>query len=153
MRILVIRHAIAEPRIEEGGTQPDDRLRQLTPKGRRRMKRGVRGLRQIEPRIEILASSPFARAAQTADIVARGYEGLEITNVGELAAGGGVERLMDWLRSVEMDGTVALVGHEPDLSTFVSYLLTGHERSVITLGKGGACLLDLQSGVAHGAAQ
>src|SRR5258705_13458730 len=116
MRVLLIRHAIAELRIEEGGSQPDDRLRQLTPKGRRRMKRAARGLEAIEPRIDILATSPFARAAQTAAIVAQAYDRLEVTTVGELAAGAGVDGILEWLRSVETDGTIALVGHEPDLS-------------------------------------
>jgi phosphohistidine phosphatase len=152
MRVLLIRHAIAEPKIEEGGTQPDDRLRQLTPKGQRRMKRAARGLKAIEPSIDILATSPLARAAQTAALVAKVYDGLEVTTVGELAAGAGVDGMMEWLRSVETDGTIALVGHEPDLSDLAVHLLTAHHGSFLTLGKGGACLLEVQSGVAHGAA-
>jgi phosphohistidine phosphatase len=149
MRVLLIRHAIAEPRTEEGGSQPDDRLRELTPKGRRRMKRAARGLRAIEPQIDILATSPLARAAQTAAIVARAYDDLEVTNVGELAAGAGADGAQEWLRSVEIDGTVALVGHEPDLGELATRLLAGHHASFLTLGKGGACLIEVQSGLAR----
>jgi len=66
MEVLLIRHAIAEPRPDEGGNQPDDRLRELTSKGRKRMKRGVKGLAKTVPTINVLASSPLVRAQQTA---------------------------------------------------------------------------------------
>src|SRR5688572_12067251 len=133
MQILIIRHAIAEPRVDEGGTQPDDRLRQLTSKGRRRMKRGARGLDLIHPRIDILATSPLVRAVQTATIVAGVYHGIEVTTVDELAPGAGTDTVVGWLRSVESDGTVAIVGHEPDLSDLATHLLTGRQHPFISL--------------------
>jgi phosphohistidine phosphatase len=117
------------------------------------MKRAARGLEVIEPRIDILATSPLARAAQTAAIVAEAYDSLDITTVGELAPGGGNGAITEWLRSVEIDGTIALVGHEPDLSGFAVHLLTEGKHSFLSLGKGGACLLEIQSGVAPGEAR
>jgi phosphohistidine phosphatase len=149
MQLLVIRHAIAEPRVEDGGDQPDDRLRELTPKGRRRMKRGARGLEAVQSGIDILATSPLARATQTASIVADAY-GVEITTIPELSPGAGSDAVEGWLRSVELDGTVAIVGHEPDLSELVTHLLTGRSHSFLSLGKGGACLLEIPAGVSPG---
>ena len=153
MDVLLIRHAIAEPRSDEGGTQPDDRLRELTPKGRRRMKRGARGLCDLAPVIDLLASSPLARALQTAEIVSKAYDGLAVTTVPQLEPGVGVEAVVAWLKEVETSGTVALVGHEPDLSDLASYLATGQHRSVLTLDKGGACLLEVPAGVPPGEAR
>ena len=150
MEVLLIRHAIAEPRPDEGGTQPDDNQRALTSKGRKRMKRGARGLVQTVPTINVLASSPLVRAMQTAEIVAKAYDGLEIVTVPALAPGAGADATVGWLRSVESSGTVALVGHEPDLSMLATHLITAYQQSFLELAKGGACLLDVPAGVAAG---
>ncbi len=151
MDLLIIRHAIAEPRVEDGGTEPDDTQRALTPNGRQRMKRGARGLYRLHPGITLLASSPLVRARQTAEIVARAYGGISITTVPELATGVGVESMAAWLRSVESAETVAVVGHEPGLGELGSWLLGGSRaQPFITLGKGGACLVQLPEGAPAG---
>jgi phosphohistidine phosphatase len=153
MDVLMIRHAIAEPRADEGGTQPDDRLRELTPKGRRRMKRGARGLRRLAPSVDLLATSPLARALQTAEIVSRAFDGHQITVVPELEPGVDSDAVIGWLRQVETSGTVALVGHEPALSGLVTALLAARERSFLELDTGGACLLEVPAGVPPGEAR
>ena len=143
MEVLLIRHAIAELKVEEGGTQPDDALRALTDKGRRRMRRIVRGLRRVHPEIELLAASPFVRAAETAEIVARGYGRIKPVSIPELQPGAGVDAVLAWLRGLTISGTVGLVGHEPDLSAFATRLLSSRQESLLALGKGGACLLEV----------
>jgi phosphohistidine phosphatase len=153
MDVLLIRHAIAEPRSDEGGTQPDDRLRELTPKGRRRMKRGAGGLRDMVPVIDLLAASPLARALQTAEIVSKAYDDLQIATVPQLEPGVGAEAVVAWLKEVETSGTVALVGHEPDLSDLATYLTTAQHHSVLAFDKGGACLLEVPAGVPPGEAR
>jgi phosphohistidine phosphatase len=45
MKLLIVRHAIAEEREDFARTGKDDRLRPLTDDGRKRMKQGARGLR------------------------------------------------------------------------------------------------------------
>jgi phosphohistidine phosphatase len=40
--------------------------------------------------------------------------------------------------------TAAVVGHEPHLSHFVCWLLTGRNGQFVELKKGGACLLELE---------
>jgi phosphohistidine phosphatase len=153
MEILIIRHAIAEPRSDEGGTQPDDHLRELTPKGRRRMKRAARALHRLVPTVDLLASSRLVRARQTADIVSRAYGGFPITNVPEFEPGASLDGMLSWLRQVETSGTVAVVGHEPSLSGLVSHLVAGPAHSVLVLDKGGACLLEVPAGVPPGEAR
>ena len=68
MNILVIRHAIAADRERhaEQHDGEDDGLRPLTARGRKRMREGARGLRRLVPKIDLLATSPLTRAAQTA---------------------------------------------------------------------------------------
>ena len=141
MQLLVIRHAIAELKPEEGGTQQDDSLRELTAKGRKRMKAVARGLRKVHADIALLASSPLVRAVETAQIVSAVYK-VPVRTVPELAPGVGAKAVMSWLRGLEADGTVAIVGHEPDLSTLGQHVL-GAPHPVLVLKKGGAFLLDL----------
>src|SRR6478672_122417 len=58
MKLLLIRHAIAEEREDFARTGKDDRLRPLTDEGRKKMKQGARGLRRCVPAFDLLAPSP-----------------------------------------------------------------------------------------------
>ena len=140
MKLLVVRHAIAEER-EDWAPRPDS-ARPLTARGEERMKRAAMGLRQVVSELHTILSSPFTRAMQTADIIARAYGGKPSPRtLHQLAAGESVEDLVGALPLAGVDDVIAIVGHEPDLSTLVGYLLTGQARSVIEFRKGGACLL------------
>ncbi len=133
----MIRHAIAEER--QAGA--DDDTRPLTEEGREKMREGARGLRSVVPAIAVLAASPLARARETAEIVARAYGGLDIETVPALRPGQRPAALAEWLNRRQASGPVAVVGHEPHLSTTVGWLLTGAARSFVELKKGAACAL------------
>jgi len=141
VELLVVRHAIAEDREVFAATGREDGLRPLTAEGTRKMKRTARGLREILPGIDILVSSPFTRAAQTADILRREYELDQVETARELEPGTSLADVVTRLARFDQ-GVVAVVGHEPQLGRLVSYLVTGSERSVIELKKGGACLIE-----------
>ncbi|HKG91110.1 MAG TPA: histidine phosphatase family protein [Gemmatimonadaceae bacterium] len=149
MQLLVVRHAIAEDREEFARGGRDDSLRPLTREGRRKMRRAARGLRRVVPSIDVLATSPYARAEQTAWIVADAYGGRpEPLRVGELVPDAKPAAFVRWLRSLGPsvragDRTVAVVGHEPHLGELVTWLLAARGPSLIELKKGGACLLRL----------
>jgi len=142
MRILVIRHAIAEDRRAFAQSGREDGLRPLTRLGRRRMRRAARGLRRVAPAIDLLACSPLTRAAQTAEIVARAYHGVKVTRVAGLSPNKPSAALLQWLKERPARSTVAVVGHEPHLGLFVSWMLTGLQESFVSLKKGAACMLD-----------
>ena len=152
MRLLVVRHGIAEDREVFGRTNRDDAARPLTAEGRRKMERGALGLRQLVPEVDLLASSALRRAAETADIIARAYGELRVERVPELAPGGGVDRVIAWMQSQAVRGTIAVVGHEPDLSCLICALVCGTDNPFLELRKGAACLLDLPGRVARSAA-
>ena len=160
MNILVIRHAIAadRERYAEQHDGEDDGLRPLTARGRKRMREGARGLRRLVPKIDLLATSPLKRAAQTAEIVAGAYRGVKRAEVGQLAAEKAVTSLLRWLQDLhagrpdKKDFTVAVVGHEPQLGIFVSWMATGLQESHVELKKGGACLLHCKADVKPGRA-
>lgn len=151
MRLLLIRHAIAEEREDFARTGKDDRLRPLSDEGRKKMKQNARGLRTVVPGIDLLATSPLTRAAQTAAIVDSVYGDLEEVEIDELAPEATPDDFLRWLRQ-QKAGTVAAVGHEPSLSLILSWLLTGDERRLHSFRKGGATLLDFADEPAPGTA-
>lgn len=146
MQLLVIRHAIA---VEAEANSPDAE-RALTDKGRRRMKEIAAGLLSLVPELDVIASSKLVRARETAAIVAQNYR-LDPIFIDELAPGAPLGRLLEWL-AVERASTVAMVGHEPGLSTFASWLISARPESHLVLKKGGACLLEFAGRVDPGAA-
>ena len=106
------------------------------------MMAGAKGLRELVPSLDVLASSPFVRAHQTAVIVAERYDEVPIVTTSALEPDTTPESFLTWLHSLD-DEVVAIVGHEPHLGMLVTWLLTGLEDSRLPLKKGGACLLDL----------
>lgn len=153
MKLVIVRHAIAEDRREFEATGHDDALRPLTEEGREKMRQAVRGLSAVLPRIDVLASSPLVRASQTAGLIAEGYHGVATCTIDELRPEANGSEFLRWLRARTIEGAevVAAVGHEPHLGHLASWLLTGREEPFISLKKGGALLLDfgefLQAGL------
>jgi phosphohistidine phosphatase len=151
MELLLIRHAIAEDREAFARTGKDDRLRPLTEEGRKKMKQAARGLHAVVPSIDLLATSPLTRAAQTGAIVDSIYGGLKEVEIDELTPEAAPADFLRWLRQ-RKEGTVAAVGHEPSISLILSWLLTGGERRIVAFRKGGACLIEFPGEVAAGTA-
>jgi phosphohistidine phosphatase len=152
MKLLVIRHAPAgdRDRFAESG-KPDD-LRPVTAGGHKKMGLAARGLRALVPRIDLLVSSPLLRAQETAKIVAKAY-GIDVgETTPALDPGSAMERFTEWAAPHADKDVVALVGHEPHLSTLVTWLLCGQEESKVQLRKGGACLIELEGAPRAGAA-
>jgi phosphohistidine phosphatase len=151
MKLLMIRHAIAEESEDFARTGKDDRLRPLTDEGRKKMKQGARGLRKLVPEIDLLATSPLTRAAQTGAILDSIYDDLREVEIEELAPEAAPEDFLRWLRQ-QKEETIAVVGHEPSISLVLSWLLTGTERRIFSFRKGGACLLEFSGEVGAGTA-
>jgi len=152
VRLLVVRHAIAEDREAYARSHRDDAARPLTSEGRRKMEGVALGLRQLVPEIDLLAASPFRRALDTAEIIAQAYAGQQVERVSELAPGAGVDRFLSWLTELGPRPTVAVVGHEPDLSRIVCTLLANTNGPFLELRKGAACLLEFPGAIGKGAA-
>ena len=141
MEVLVVRHAIALARETAADQGLLDRDRPLTAKGRSRMKRAAEGIRKLCPGVVEVATSPFRRALQTAEILRKEYGDLAMTETSALLPDADPADLASFLAESAMDSPVAIVGHEPHLGNFVAWCVTGEERHVVDLRKGGACLL------------
>ncbi len=118
-----------------------DAERPLTPRGSKKAREAAAGLRRAFGRLDMIATSPWTRAAQTAALLA-GACGGRIVETDALLPDRAPEDLLAWL-SRRRERRVALVGHEPHLSRLASWLMTGAARSRLRLKKSQALLLEL----------
>lgn len=152
MKLLIMRHAKAEDRAAFAATDKDDSERPLTGAGREQAGKSARAIKTLLPRIDVLATSPLTRARDTARLLARDYKRLTPEELPALAPGTSVKSVGAWLAQQSADATVALVGHEPDLSVLASWLLTGRTQPIMALKKGAACLLEFEDTAVPGRA-
>ena len=122
MFVYIARHAWAG---ERGDPQwPDDSLRELTPEGIERYTQVVQALadRGFEP--ERIATSPYTRCRQTADIIQKNVlTKPEIDELEALEPGSDLEPLIDWTN--EQGGKdVCWVGHSPDVERLAADLIS-----------------------------
>ncbi len=141
MDLVIIRHAIAEDRDIFAQTGKDDSQRPLTERGQERMRRAAGGLHGLVPSFDVIATSPYTRANETADIVAAVYGGPDPVLVDALVPGGDRQAFLSWLTTKDSDSTGAAVGHEPDLGMLASWLLAASREHFVEFKKGAACLV------------
>jgi phosphohistidine phosphatase len=121
MDLYLVRHAIAEDASPSGR----DADRALTAEGKAKMRRGAQGLRALGVRLDLILTSPYRRAAETAEILAAALGDVEVRPLPELAAGAQVPELLAALRPFRHLEALALVGHQPDLGILASEVATG----------------------------
>jgi phosphohistidine phosphatase len=141
MRLLLIRHATAVPR---GTPHLVDAERPLTPRGAKRFRLAAQGLARVVDRPDVLLTSPWRRARETADIAAVAFEGPAPVETAALT-GAPFEDLWGMLREYAEADLVALVGHEPWMSELFARLTKASPERV-AFRKGGVALVDCPDG-------
>lgn len=142
-RLFVVRHAPAEDSSPRG-----DAGRALTERGRREMSAAARGLAQLDDAPALIAASPLVRARETADLLAERFPAAARCVLPELAPGLDRAAFATWFDATP-DARIAIVGHEPDLSELVAWLIGGGR---VHMGKGSVAALTLVGSAARGAA-
>ncbi len=136
MEIILVRHAKAEAR--DANSWPDDDQRPLTAEGRAEQRAAARAMKKMGIKFDFLLTSPLLRARETADLLARGYRWSEAPQVvEELGHGYSVGAVVKLLAKFPPASTVAMVGHEPDLSDLTGALTTKDGRLSIAVKKSG----------------
>jgi phosphohistidine phosphatase len=128
MFIYIARHAWAG---ERGDPRwPDDSLRELTSEGIERYTQVVKALkdRGFEP--AHIATSPYTRCRQTAEIIAKCVACRpDIEELAALEPGSELEPLIDWTN--DQDGAdVCWVGHSPDVEELAAVLISDHGANI-----------------------
>jgi phosphohistidine phosphatase len=153
VRLLIVRHAIAENRKAFARTGRKDALRPLTGYGRVQMRQVSKGLRRILPSIDVVGTSPLKRTVQTAEILAAAYDHPRLVSVPALDHSPDPLAFIRWLQTQRREEVVAAVGHEMHLVSLMSTLLTGRRGRFVLLEKGGACLLLFEGALRPGRAK
>ena len=144
IRIYLVRHGIALEHEERGDLPDDDRP--LTGEGRRRFRKLARAFARLGEPPDFLFSSPLPRAAQTAEILAGALDEDEVGILEELRPGGAVGKLLAEVgRRVKDEQSVALVGHDPQMSQLVAALgaLSKEDAGRIDFRKGSIVRIDV----------
>ena len=144
MKIIIIRHAIAEDRTVFAQNNDDDRLRPLVEKGIKRIEQSRQGLKNIESTADYIFNSTLTRAIQTADIIGELYPNATRRAIPQLDPGSDPAKLTSLLTDLPRESTVLLIGHEPDLSELISWYTNGSHFNFLQLKKGAACLLQFK---------
>lgn len=146
MELYLVRHGIAVERGTRGFE--DDALRPLTPDGAKRFQQAAKGLTTlVKP--QVIMTSPLLRARQTAEILMNTF-GLAKLHFSDALASGNHDALLRDVVDLEAH-EVMVVGHEPHLSSLLSYLLTGDADTVATeFKKGSAAAVSCEGEVARG---
>ncbi len=141
MEIWLLRHAAAQ----EGAVSGRDEDRALTPEAARQALAVGHGLAALEPGIDLILTSPYRRARETAESAARGL-GLEkkLRESGALRPGRDPGEILDEL-APEVCAGVLLVGHQPYLGTLLGRLLAGNDQMEIPLKKGAVAWVSMKS--------
>ncbi|MBN1852389.1 MAG: phosphohistidine phosphatase SixA [Pirellulales bacterium] len=147
MWIYIVRHAWGYDR--DPSIWPDDTLRELTPEGKQRYEKMARLLADRGVVMDRIATSPYVRCRQTAEILAAQYaSGIEIVDLEALAPGTDIEAVFRWTQSQNID-SVCWVGHAPDVSHLVTALV-GRSGENIRFAKGAIAAIQLEDHILYG---
>jgi len=139
VNLYLIRHAEARP-LGEGDTITDDE-RPLTEQGEAQAKLIGAGLQKRGIHLGMILTSPLLRARQTADLIVGAWAAptpqLEVCD--GLSPGKSAKKLSRHLRTLETD-SVAIVGHNPDLSGYLAWLV-GSKWAQLHVSKGGVAFV------------
>lgn len=140
MKLYIIRHGLAG----QHGNYPNDDERPLTSEGKRKTEQVAKRLQVLGLRFDLILTSPLTRAKQTAEILKAAHLSDALEVEGYLAPGGDIQTWLAWFESWRApEKTLALVGHEPDLSSWAETLIWGEVRDRIILKKAGAIGLEV----------
>jgi phosphohistidine phosphatase len=134
MDLYILRHGKAG----QASDNPGDSSRKLNKAGRFETRTAGRWMKKKKIRFDCIATSPLARAYQTAEIVAKSLDlkdRLEVWD--ELTPGGDPDTLCYHASQAGKDTSVILVGHEPDLSDLIGRIVSRGKGASLVLAKGG----------------
>lgn len=141
MEIYVFRHGIAE----DPKPGQDDAARKLTPEGKQKLERILAVARSAGVRPDVVLSSPYRRARETAQM-ARAILQLDdpIVETETLTPMQPPEMAWQEIRGFKQARQLMLAGHEPHLGLLVSYLI-GAQAGAIEMKKGAIARVDVAS--------
>lgn len=147
-KIYLLRHGEAVDAETVGGK---DAERVLTARGEEATLHAAEGMKLLDLQPDVIWSSPYARAMQTARITAEvlGRKD-ELDDAPELQPGADPGIIAGMLQQYGDYESVMLVGHNPDLEKFLQYLISETDQANISLKKGGLAIVEVQRPIHQG---
>jgi phosphohistidine phosphatase len=139
MLLCFLRHAEAEP------VAGSDSQRQLTPKGVEQCEKAAKFCLRNGLLPEVILHSPIVRAQQTARNFAKKIGTGELLECPWLACGMVPDKAAENLRDFLRHEMVFLVGHEPDFSSTISWLLGTTGNFAVRVRKASLTAVDTSS--------
>lgn len=141
MELFLMRHAIAVPQGTAGFEEDADRP--LTDEGRKKLDGVCRGLSHLVSGWDLILTSPFVRARQTANAVGVHFEISHLVQEAPvLTPGHTTKQLVAILKDLPPMKKVLIVGHEPSLSQHLSCFVFGTPRGKFDFKKSGVASLE-----------
>lgn len=145
--IYIVRHAVAEDKDDWAMQSGDDSLRPLTSRGSMKMKKLARKYFSAIGKVDLIITSPYVRAQQTAEILHQEFSKAELKQSQWLIPSIEPEKsIVNLRRQIGAAKRVILVGHQPHLGDLISVLLTGEPGLLIDLKKGSLTRLRFKEG-------
>jgi phosphohistidine phosphatase len=143
MQLYIVRHGIAIGR--EDPRCPSDPERYLTEEGVEKTMQVAKGVAALGAAADLLLSSPYVRAIQTAEIFASelDYAKQKIRRSDLLLPGAEPSLLFRELARDKQVSSIFLFGHAPQLDDIIATAL-GSKRHVTSLKKTGVALIELK---------
>jgi phosphohistidine phosphatase len=143
MQLYIVRHGIAIDR--EDPKCPPDPERFLTDEGIEKTKQVAKGVAEIGAVTDLILSSPYVRAVQTAEIFASAleYPKQKIHKSDQLLPGAEPLQLFRELAKDKEHSAVFVVGHAPHLDDLIATAI-GTKHHISALKKAGVALVELK---------
>jgi phosphohistidine phosphatase len=146
MKLILVRHGLAAERELFERQNKDESQRPLVIKGRKRSQVMAVELKSWIQDVDLLVSSPYLRAKQTAELFRQSLVPKKYFESIELIPSAPPMAFAGWLRSNAALATkVVVVGHSPQLDLFASWCLSGRLESFIEIKKSGILGLEIES--------
>lgn len=142
MELYIFRHGIS-PTLQEAGVKSDAE-RPLSAEGREKTRKCAEGMRALGVEVELILSSPFLRAKETAVIA---HDALKVKSAVDysptLAVALDVEpAVKELIKRFKTHKSIMVVGHEPHLTSLIGRVC-GDSRLRVELKKAGLAKIEI----------
>lgn len=114
MNLFIIRHTVAS-------TEGMDFEREITSDGKLKLLTKINFWKESFIEFDVILSSPLLRAKQTSEIIAEHFGKVGLIQVENSLKPGCKPSDLEVLLQIYNVKSIAVIGHEPDCSSFVSY--------------------------------
>ncbi len=139
MKLCILRHGIAE----DAAFGQSDESRRLTDEGRKKTRRVMARARQAGLRPDVMLTSPYPRAAATAEIAKEELKlAEEPVETVRLVPYANVFELWDEIRSYPYANEIMVVGHNPLLGDLAAWTI-GARGGAVVMKKSALAVIDI----------